>query len=68
MSSILDVVLFIMTTIVVMLVIQSYRIGRFLKEVEGDGYPIWSTMLVIMFKASQTRDGFFNYYLKVLSG
>lgn len=68
MSSVLNIILFIVTVIVVMLIIQAYRIGRFLKEVEGDGYPIWSTMLVIMFKVSQNRDGFFIYYLEVLSG
>ena len=68
MSSVLNIILFIVTVIMVMLIIQAYRIGRFLKEVEGDGYPIWSTMLVIMFKASQNSGGFFHYYLEVLSG
>lgn len=68
MSSVLNIILFIVTVIVVMLIIQSYRIGRFLKEVEGDEYPIFVTMLVIILRRSVESSGFFDYYSKVLSG
>lgn len=68
MSSVLNIILFIVTVIVVMLIIQAYRIGRFLKEVEGDEYPIFATMLVIILRRSVESSGFFDYYAKVLSG
>lgn len=68
MSGVLNVILFVVTVIVVMLIIQSYRIGRFLKEVEGDEYPIIVTMLVIILRRSVESSGFFDYYSKVLSG
>lgn len=68
MSSVLNIILFIVTVVLVMLIIQAYRIGRFLKEVEGDGYPIIMTMLVVIFKRSVESSGFFDYYSKVLSG
>lgn len=63
-----DVVLFIVTVLVVMLLVQSYRFAAFIKKTEGKEYWTILTMIVLIFSPSTETMGVFKYYITLLSG
>ena len=68
MNSVLDIILFIVTTFLVMLIIQAYRVARFIKNTAGDEYDVSITTFVVMFVVPKGSGGLLSYYAKLLSG
>lgn len=68
MSTISDVILFVVTTVIVMLLIQSYRFAIFIKQTEGKDYWTVVTMTVLIFNPSTETMSIFKYYAGLLGG
>lgn len=68
MNELSDVIMFVITTVVVMLFIQAYRFATFVKRVEDKDYYTPIAMVVTIFNPPTKSIGVFKYYVALLSG